>query len=233
MRIFLLLFVLSFAHAKHCTFIPPLGWEIAQLKTPSPHIKIGFLGKGSSEFRPSINLALEEEVDVPLKEYVKAVKELQAADPTSKWRDLGPFPTHCGNGQLIEISNSSPWGEIKVLQLLFVEDETAYILTAAVLKDDFLSLQKEILQSFRTLSLTDSLFEQIENVEKRQHFTSFFRALGKKEKDLEWENLQKEVAEHKSLGPYWAFLVLQEGHARIYSSTMNDSNGNVVPSTSH
>ena len=78
--------LLNFASAKHCTFIPPTGWEIAQLKNPSPHVKIGFIGKGTGEFRPSINLA-EEEVDVPLKEYVKAVKELQLADPTAKWRD--------------------------------------------------------------------------------------------------------------------------------------------------
>src|SRR5579872_5748842 len=107
--ILLFLSLFTFAHAKHCTFIPPSGWEIAQLKNPSPHVKVGFIGKGTGEFRPSINLA-EEDVDVSLKEYVKAVKELQLADPTTKWRDLGKLPMQSGTGRLTEMSNSSPWG---------------------------------------------------------------------------------------------------------------------------
>lgn len=215
-----IIFFLAFtglAYAKHCTFIPPSGWEIAQLKTPSPHVKIGFLGKGSGEFRPSINLAIEENIDVSLKEYVKAVKELQAEDITSQWRDLGVFPLKCGKAKLIEITNKSAWGEIKVLQLLFVADDTAYILTAAVHKDDFLKFQKELIQSFSSLTLAEDLFSEIPDLAKRSAFTSFFSKLGSNEKDLEWENLQKEVAQHTYLGQYWTFLILQEGLLKIYS----------------
>lgn len=217
--IFLFLSIFALANAKHCTFIPPSGWEIAQLKNPSPHVKIGFIGKGSGEFRPSINLA-EEEVDVSLKEYVKAVKELQLADPMTKWRDLGKFPMGSGEGRLTEMTNPSPWGEIKVLQALFVHEDRAYILTGAVLKEDFLKFQNELLKSFRSLTLSEDLWTPIADAAKRAEFATFFAKLGTtEEKDAEWENLQKKIVSHAELGPYWQFLALQEGHAKIYSSS--------------
>jgi hypothetical protein len=187
------------------------------MKNPSPHVKIGFIGKGTGEFRPSINLA-EEEVDVSLKEYVKAVKELQQADPTTKWRDLGKFPMKSGIGRLTEMSSTSPWGEIKILQALFVAEDKAYILTAAVLKEDFMKFQNELLKSFRSLALAETLWSPIADDQERAKFETFFAALGSsEEKDLEWESLQKQVISQAALGPYWQFLALQEGHAKIFS----------------
>lgn len=222
MRLFFLLCI-PFLQAKVALFNPPSGWEIAQLKNPSPFVKIGFLGKGTGEFRPSINLAMEEDIDISLKEYVKTVKELQAAENSSQVRDLGPFPIQAGQGRLLEITNPSPWGDIKVLQLLFVQDKKAYVLTAAVLKEDFLKFQKEILKSFRSLTLTEDLFSIIDDAQKRNDFYAFFTKLGKtEEKDREWENLQTKASQFAHLGPYWVFLLLQEGHARIYSSTASN-----------
>lgn len=219
MKIFYsLLFFCASLYAKHCTFVPPQSWEIAQLKTPSPHVKIGFLGKGTTEFRPSINLATEQNVGVTLKGYVKAVKEQHKAESGTEVRDLGFFPMKCGKGQLIELTNSSPWGQVKVLQILFVEDNTAYILTAAALKEEFLKFQKELLQSFSTLTLTDDLFSQISDAKKRTDFTSFFNSLGGEEKEMGWQKLQAKLSEFTDLGAYWVFLVLQEGHAKIYAA---------------
>lgn len=140
--------------AAQCLFTPPSGWEQAQLKTPSPYVQIGFLGKGSTEFRPSMNLATEE-VDVPLKEYIKAVKELQLEDPSVKWRDLGKLSMQAGTGRLIEMTNASPWGEMKILQAFFVSSGTAYILTASVLKEDFPAIQAELMKSFQSLNIIE------------------------------------------------------------------------------
>lgn len=217
MRVLFFLLMIGFSYSKQCTFIPPQGWEIAELKTDSPHVKIGFLGKGKTDFRPSMNLALEEGVDVSFKEYVNLVKNLQKADRTSSLRDLGAFPVACGNGRLLEISTKTAWGDIKILQVLCMVEENVYILTASVLKEEFPQFQKQILQSFRTLQLSDDLFSQIEDVKKREKFSAFFKALGTtQEKDLEWEKLKDEVSENKQLGPYWAFLILKEGYAKIY-----------------
>lgn len=225
---FLLIFLAFFAiaEARQCYFLPPQGWEIAQLKTPSPHVKIGFIGKGSTDFRPSLNLAFEE-VDVSLKDYIKAVKELQLSDPTNKWRDLGKFPTKAGIGRLTEMSNTSPWGEIKIYQAIFVEKGMAYILTAAVLKEDFPKFQAELMKAFRSLSVTDDLCSAIPDAQERGLFQSFYATLGTNEdKEEEWDKLQKQVGSLSQLGPYWQFLALQEGRTKIYAAnTSEDSTG--------
>ena len=195
-----LLFFLS-AYASECIFTPPLGWEIGQLKNPSPHIKIGFIGKGSTDFRPSINLSVEE-VDVPLKEYVTAVKELHLADPATKWRDLGKFSMQGGIGRLTEISNTSPWGELKILQAILVKSDSAYILTAAVLKEDLAKIQAELMKSFQSLNIVPDLWAPIADSDKRSFFTSG---------DKGWEEFQKVVKSLPEMGPYWQFLALQEG----------------------
>jgi hypothetical protein len=214
--LFFLLLLFNFTEAKHCLFDPPSGWEIAQLKNPSPHVKVSFLGKSSKEFHPSINLAIEE-VDVSLKEYVKAVKELQSADPKIKWRDLGALSMEAGEGRLTEMSSASHWGDIKILQAFLVEGTFAYILTAAVLKEDFFKFKNEILRSFQSLKVIPDLWTPIADTEKQTEFAEFFTSLGSSdEKDLEWQKLQTVVGSHLNLGPYWQFLALQEGHFKIY-----------------
>lgn len=213
-RLFLL--IPFFLFSSQCYFVPPSGWEIAHLKTPSPYVHIGFLGKGSTEFRPSISLATEE-VDVSLKEYVKAVKELQLAEPNTKWRDLGKFPMQGGTGQLTEMSNTSPYGELKIFQAFLIKGDTAYILTAAVLKDDLPKFQADLLKSFRSLNVIADLSVPITESSKRKEFQTFFASLGTSdEKEREWEKLQSQVGELSQLGSYWQFLALQEGREKIY-----------------
>jgi len=211
-----LLFLLFFAiaEAQYCYFIPPPNWEIAQLKNPSPHVKIGFIGKGSTTFRPSINLATEE-IDVSLKEYVKAVKELQLADPTTKWRDLGKFPMEGGTGRLTEMSTSSPWGELQVFQAFLVKEGTVYILTAAILKEDLPKFHAPLLSSFRSLTFIDDLWTPIADSQRRSEFQALFTSLGTEEG--KWEKLQSCVSALAELGPYWQFLALQEGRVRMTS----------------
>lgn len=201
--------------AAICIFQPPSDWEIAQLKTPSPYVQIGFLGKGSSEFRPTLNFATED-VDGSLKEYVKAVKEIHLLEPQVKWRDLGKFATKAGEGRLTEISKPSPYGEMKVLQAIIVKDSKAYILTAAVLKQDFPKFQTQILDAFHSLDLTPDLWTPIADAEKRKELREFFSGLGQTEDhETQIQNLQQQVGAHSNLGPYWQFLALKEGIAKI------------------
>ena len=217
MRFFLSLLLFAAAlQASHCYFVPPVGWEIAHLKTPSPHVKIGFLGQGSTDFRPSINLAVEE-VDVSLKEYVKAVKELQLTDPTTQWRDLGPLPMKGGRGQLTEMSGSCPWGDIKIFQAFLVADQTAYILTAAILKEDLPKVREALFAAFRSLNVVSDLSSPLSNANEREAFQALFTSLGKSgEKEEEWKKFQREVEHFSELGPHWQFLALQEGRLKIF-----------------
>lgn len=209
--------MLTFLLSAICVFLPPTDWEIAHLKTPSPHVLIGFLGKGSTEFRPSINLAVEE-VDVSLKEYVKAVKEIHLENPKAKWRDLGKFPMKAGDGRLVEITNSSPWGEMKVFQAMIVKDAKAYILTAAVLKQDLPKYQATILDSFRSADVVPDLWTSIVDTQKREELIGLFATLGQSgDAEGEKRRLQQGVDSQAQLGPYWQFLVLKDGLAKIHS----------------
>ncbi len=166
-----------------------------------------------------MNLATEE-VDISLKEYVKAVKDLQQSDPQTQWRDLGVFRMKGGTGKLVEMTNASPYGELKVLQVFLVQNKRAYILTAAVCKEDFPKMQSELLKSFRSLDLIPDICAPIANRLEREKFQDFFNLLGSsQEKEAEWQRLQNEVNSISDLGPYWQFLALQEGRAKIYSES--------------
>lgn len=206
-------------------FFPPSDWQCAQPKHRSPHVQIGFVGKGSTDFCPSINLATEE-VDISLKEYVKAVKGTHLSKSHTTWRDLGKFSMKAGEGRLTEIGEISPWGDVTMLQALFVKDTTAYILTAAVLKKDFPRFKEEILQSLQSFDLVADLFSPLSDKKKRLKLQHLFSTLGhfSSEENIasrqreQWEQLQKTILEECSeMGGYWHFLALKEGYAKIHS----------------
>lgn len=218
-----------------CYFLPPQSWEIAQPKHLSAHVQVGFIGKGSTDFRPSINLAFEAVDDVKMKEYLKAVKELHLAQPNTKWRDLGKFPMQAGDGRLTEITTTSPWGEVKMLQAILIKEGMAYILTSAVLKSDLQKFQTDILKSFRSLSLAPDFFSPIKDDQKRLELKNLFSSLGhfigeeerSSEQEKQWGLLQKKISEDAPhMGSHWHYLVLKEGYAKIYSSTSSEDSKN-------
>lgn len=199
-------------------FVPPVNWEAATPKSLSSYVQIGFVGKSSSEFCPSINLATEE-VDVPLNQYVKAVKKIHAEEANTSWRDLGKFMMQAGEGRLTEITTSSPWGDVKILQALFVKDHTAYILTGASLKQEFAQFQNDFLKTFRSLSLVPDLLSPLP-LEKKEQFNQLFakwnESLSEASREEEWLNLQKAITGCHEMGAYWQFLVLKEGRTKIF-----------------
>lgn len=212
-----------------CYFIPPSGWEIAQIDKLSPYVQIGFVGKGTSLFRPSINLALED-VDTPLKEYVKAVKQIHLSEPNTKWRDLGKFPMNGGEGRLTEITSLSPLGEVKILQAIYVKDQTAYILSAAVLKEDLLKIQSQLLKSFQSLRIVPDLFASLPEAKKQAELHDLFATLGNslsdEERQKQLERCQKALAaKFPEMGEHWQFLALKEGYKKTYSSIVPSSPG--------
>lgn len=220
--VFILLFPLACLAKSICYFTPPSGWEFAHPKNLSPQVQIAFVGKGSSDFRPSLNLATED-VDVSLKEYLKCVRQIHESELNVKWRDLGAFTFQSGKGRLSEIDSSSPAGEVKMLQGIFIQDGCAYILTAAVSKDDFSSMQKDLLAALRSLTVSPNLFAPILDAKKKHDleaaFGSYENLKSQKQRQNAWEELQKIVLEdHASLGSCWQALALKEGYLRIFDS---------------
>ncbi|OGN56267.1 MAG: hypothetical protein A3D96_02345 [Chlamydiae bacterium RIFCSPHIGHO2_12_FULL_44_59] len=209
-----LFFLASQIFASHCYFVPPTDWEPAKPKNPSPYVKIAFLGNGTTEFRPSINLAVEE-VDVGLKEYVKTVKGLHVQDPQAKVRDLGKFSMKGGDGQLLEISNVSQFGNIKLLQAILVKNNLAYILTSASLKEEFAKFQSALIQSLASLNIIENIWTPIEDPDARNLVEALFQSL-ETGGEAAWTQFQKKIVSIQTLGAYWQFCALEEGKQKFY-----------------
>ena len=219
-RILPFLFV-SFIYSDIPLFQPPLTWECAFPQKASQYIQIGFVGKGSTSFRPSINLAIEQ-IDFNLKQYIKAVKQIHESEPNTTWRDLGKFLTLSGEGRLTEITSLSPFGTIKMLQLILVKKNKAYIMTGAATKEDFLQCQHLFTTSFKSLTLVSDLLDLLSKEQKNQ-ITDLLISVSKdssiEEKNHCWNELQKKVLEVSNLGVCWQFFVLKQGREAIFQWT--------------
>ena len=93
--------MLSLILAAHCLFTPPPSWEIADPKTPSKRVIVGFVDKSKSGFRPSLNLT-RERVTIPLDEYL-AIVQKNCEAKKQPWRHLGKIETQSGPAELIQI----------------------------------------------------------------------------------------------------------------------------------
>lgn len=205
-------------------FIPPSAWQYARPKNPSEYVHVSFILNGTFKFRPSINLATEK-IDVSLKEYVQAVKEIHLKEPNTKWHDLGKFTMKGGVGRLTEISSQTPYGEVKILQAILIHKKMAYILTATALKNEFSNLLNEILSSLQSLSLQEDIFSAVQDHTKQKKLQDLFATLGHLPCDInpeiakhrQTEKLQQEILNnYPEMGSHWQYLALKEGLLKIH-----------------
>ncbi|MGD0664649.1 MAG: hypothetical protein ABSA17_02825 [Rhabdochlamydiaceae bacterium] len=164
---FLCLCVISLHASETCFFIPPKNWEIANPEILAPRVHICFLGKSSKGLAPSINLA-SEKVDISLDAYIEEVRKIHAADPNSRWRDLGKYKTLLGEGRLTELETHAETGIVRMVQLIVIKDHVAYILTAGALKEEFPKYYKLFDQTLRSLQSSKDLIESYSSKESRQ-----------------------------------------------------------------
>jgi hypothetical protein len=219
MRFLLLCFGAAMAFSVHALnvvmFTPPKGWIACAPDPPSsPFIEVGFIAPSERGFRPSLNLSREPCSTCSLREYVQEAKRLHAqSSDISSVRDLGTIPTKAGDAALIELSSSSPWGPTRLMQAIWVQDGTAYLLTSACLKLESLSLQKELLQSFKTFHFVENLLEPVQDPYLRE---ALQYRIDHMFEECHWLELQAQVeALSSALGPYWAFAVLKQGYSKF------------------
>ncbi len=93
-----------------------------------------------------------EETSASLSEYLKAVKAIHEQGK-HQWRALGKVRTNAGLAQLTEMDSGSEWGPIRILQLILIKDGSAYVLTAAALREEFAEYYQQIQSAFRSLTL--------------------------------------------------------------------------------
>ena len=150
-----------------------------------------------------MNLAIEE-VDCGMKEYLKAVKEIHESNPNTQWRDMGAFKTASGLGQLTEISRKTKWGDVRMLQAILINGTKAFILTGAVLREEFSDHFKILLKAMRSIKITDDLIGCVKDVSLRKKLDSACQSL----KGENLEMFQKLIIdEYKDMGMHWQILM--------------------------
>lgn len=173
---FLFLFFSTCATAS-LPFFPniscPEGWQI----TPHSHLEegmqIGFIQSYKKFFTPSITLTIEPVGNSELHTYIEAVKNHYKQDCTNTYRHLGTLETSIGSTPLIQVDMKNQWGEIRVLQAISIYDGYALIQTGVCLKKDFLKVHETFLTAFKSLTVSPSIFDSIDD----PHFKTQTEAL--------------------------------------------------------
>jgi hypothetical protein len=135
-------------------FTPPAKWQYIMLPETASYIKATFIDNNGSSLKPSINIATED-ISISEAAYIKAAKACHDEDPSTNWRKIGKITTLAGIATLAEIDSQNNFGKLKMLQMIFVKDKKAYIITGASKKEDFASCAQKILQAIRSFRLID------------------------------------------------------------------------------
>lgn len=130
-------------------FNSPKGWHYADKSALPPSVKVMVIGKGPSEYPPSINLGTEK-YQGTLKQYLNRIKEINASQGIT-WKDLGTIHTQAGDASLSQIDSKTQWGEVRMMHVILMKNGTVYIVTAAALKEEFPIFYKEIFNSLQSL----------------------------------------------------------------------------------
>ncbi len=217
----LLLFILPLQGAEKTNlepiFSPPKGWHKNPIETPSSRVKVSFFTKAKQEFCPSINL-LEEKVSSSIEEYLRKIQKIYESDSSNRFRRLGTLKTQAGIAYLTSLDMETTLGKVRVLQSIFLQEGIAYILTGAVLQEDFGLYQKELTDSFRSFSLESDLYNYIQNDQQKSaliHQIQNLLPTQKKDKK-QWESFKRFVTqEFKEEGSYWQLLLLEETEKKL------------------
>lgn len=207
----LLLFCTALFAQDYGYIVPPQGWKLANPEKSTGRVKVAFLKPSGKELPAHINLAVEEGVS-SLSGYVAEVKKIHEADPTNRWRDLGKFQTPAGEARLTELETKSQWGEVRQLQLLFVKNRVAYIITASAPREEFSKFYQDVQYAFRSLNVTSDLIDSLPKLEKRAALKQLCKNL-KKENWVEFQD--KIIHDFADLGPYWQALMLQSQQEKL------------------
>ncbi|MCP5469245.1 MAG: hypothetical protein H7A36_01910 [Chlamydiales bacterium] len=147
----LLLTGLLGAHNVHLTL--PDGWEcVTDMAQLPKKVKMIAIGQSSSKFTPSINLATEE-TDLDIQEYVDTAKMYHESEPETEVTYMGRIPTKSGNAFLLQIDRRTDWGIVRFMQAALIDEETAYVVTATCLRDEFANYCGRFFDSIKSFEI--------------------------------------------------------------------------------
>ncbi len=221
-----------------CFFCPPDQWNTADPSSLSPLVKVGFYGPPSQlGFCPSINLA-EEKIRCSLKDYLDAVKKIHTSNRHKVWTYLGTLKTQAGEAALTQIDLPSQSGPMRLLQLILVNKDKAYILTASCLKKEFAQLLPLFRKAFYSLQIENDLYQAIPDPKSRERARHSYAYVEKAVRtgesfsiDMdEWKSFQANIIEKfTDLGPYWQALVIAEAYRKLQSLNSSEPLAACIP----
>ncbi len=220
-HILLLLFFIHSLQGEESTaltalFTPPKEWHKNPTTASTSRVKTSFSIKTKKEFCPSINL-IEEKVSSSIDKYIKTIQKIYESDAETRFRRLGTLKTKAGIAHLISLDMENSLGKIRVLQSIFLQEGTAYILTGAVLQEDFGLYQKDLIDSFKSFYLTPHLCDYVKNEEQQKILlTQISNLLSSSQ---HWETFKRVInQDFKEEGPYWQSLILEELEKKLPKS---------------
>lgn len=149
-------------------FTPPPGWHLADTSSLNlPHVKVMVMGKSPSHLPPSMNLSVEPSYKGSLKQYLRTVKNMNAAKG-DEWKDLGTIRTEAGNASLSQVDTKTQWGTMRLMQVILMKNQNIYILTASALKDEFSLFYKDFFAAMRSLRVAKDAFEAVIDQDQRK-----------------------------------------------------------------
>ncbi len=161
-----------------------------------------------------MNLATEA-VNISLDKYIEAIRKIHVSDPNSKWRDLGKCTTSMGPGRLTELETPSPSGMVRMVQLVTIQDNVAYILTASAMKEEFPKYYKIFDTALRSLQSVPDLVACYPS--KKAELNWLVKALSQKK--IEWKPFEEKIIkDFTEMGPYWQILLLKELQPNLIKS---------------
>jgi len=246
--LFLFSFLFSFScfcittDQPSCFFTPPPNWVFLSPEKWAPRVEVAFIPKAKQGLAPSIVLAVEE-IKVGLAEYLKVVRAIyKRTRKTSCYSvDLAEegLAHLLGSAHLLRIDMETKYGPLCKLQLIFIKENKAYVLSATALKKEFsvyLKAFRETLKSFTCTcdlyaSLPKDLKADLETLEtailkkwntllvQKTNFEELFNQTEFQE--LYWLPLQKKVLEDcQTLGAHWQMIVLRSIREQLHTSCL-------------
>lgn len=218
-----------------CFFIPPPDWDFADPKILASRVKVAFVGKTKQALAPSVILAVEE-VKVDLPEYVKAVEAIYERTRKTSWRSMGFIKTQAGPAHLMQIDTETKYGPLRKLQLIFIKENKAYVLTTTALKKEFSTHSAAFYKVLSSFSCTHDLYasipqevktdlEKLEtalltkwNALQQTSFEEMFSQIDFQKSY--WLPLQKKVLKDcQELGAYWQMMVLRSFREKLCANS--------------
>ncbi|MDR2539111.1 MAG: hypothetical protein LBC45_00560 [Chlamydiales bacterium] len=221
-----------------CFFTPPPNWDFADPKIWAPRVKVAFISKTKQKtLAPSVILAVEEtKADLP--KYLQAVQAIYEKKRKTRWCNVDLAKAglaHLSNSaHLLQIDMKTQYGSVRKLQLIFIKENKAYILTTTALKKEFSNYLEAFQKTLSSFTYTCDLYtplskelktdlEQLETalfekwkalLVKKTGFEEMFNQTEFQE--LYWLPLQKKVLEDcQTLGAYWQMIVLRSIREQI------------------